>query len=359
MSSRKLVAGSIGCVALVCGVLAGGCGAQTVVSASPAPVAAPKAGSPVRDDALVEVVRQHLAEDAAIAAPAVEVSAEAGVVTLTGEVRTLRGKARAAFIVGTIKGVAAVSALAKKRVETLARVGGVDEVDSQVKVLWWSNAKQLGPAPDVAVNVRRALALDPRLAATVVVVSSEGGLVTLRGTAPSLLAREACLETAANVTGVTDVINDVRVVASTPTTDEILAQNIRDLLAADADLADYKLEVEVRDGVAALSGEVDFQLDKNRAEQAASRAAIRQIDDTIRVNSGNRVRSDREIKDAIESRLMWNPYVEGTRVAVKVESGVAVLEGTLTSRREIVAAIASAREAGAHRVTSHLTVGQP
>jgi osmotically-inducible protein OsmY len=282
-------------------------------------------------------IESNVANDADAAPSDFRVSVEGRRVVLSGTVR---------------------SAQSRRRVEALARVAAVDEIDNRLEVRWWAGTNQSAKA-NIASVAQRALAADPRCKEAGLDVTAEASVVIVRGTVPTLHASQACQETAENVTGVTSVRNDIKVAPIPPLTDEAQSDRIRQMLEADADLSDYAIVVNVRNGVATLTGVVDFYADKVLAVETVSRTGVRGIDDALTVNPGNRLRGDREIEDKIESRLMWNPDVNAERVEVEVTEGVAVLKGELVSRRAIASTIRSAYEAGAYRVSSELRLAGP
>lgn len=65
----------------------------------------------------------------------------------------------------------------------------------------------------IAIKVTTGLAADRNLSALKIRVESQGGVVTLRGPAPTLAAKERAEEIARNVMGVTDVHNQLSVQA--------------------------------------------------------------------------------------------------------------------------------------------------
>ena len=64
-------------------------------------------------------------------------------------------------------------------------------------------------ADDLAYRVRQALLSDPRTKGSTIEVINEAGVVTLKGTAPSLREREAAEEIASQQPGVQQVSNQV------------------------------------------------------------------------------------------------------------------------------------------------------
>lgn len=170
--------------------------------------------------------------------PKVVVSVQAGAVTLTGEVLD--------------------QATADRAVELARATEGVQSVDSQISV----------PAPQVVLpqnpeealltgRVNQRLASDPALAGSKISPSVAGGVATLTGTVPSDAAKAAAEQAARSVQGVTSVVNNLQVVATqveTNVPDDKIADAVTELL--DRQFSDYIVNVDVKNGVVALSGAV-------------------------------------------------------------------------------------------------------
>jgi osmotically-inducible protein OsmY len=62
------------------------------------------------------------------------------------------------------------------------------------------------------------------------------------------------------------------------------------------------------------------------------------------------------IKEDIENRLWWDPYVNAKDVEVRVEDGIAELNGTVNTWRERQAAAQNAFFGGARAVRNNLYV---
>jgi osmotically-inducible protein OsmY len=323
---------------------------------------------PRSDTEIKADVDARLRWDAYVVHDSIAVDVKEGAVTLTGTVGSDAERTRAFMD---------------------AWVMGTNSVDtSLLKVEPWARTprRRTGKAWDVSDEqiesaLRAALLYDPRVASYAVTADATERVVTLRGVVDNLRAKRAALQDARATTGVTRVIDRVRVRATSAKDDEA-AKNIRAAFERDPYVERYEILVSVNDGTAYLRGTVDSFFEKMRADQLAANAkgihAVRNnltvYDDRsplvyeprvydywpydypwYRVRPGPR--SDAEIKDEIEDEMFWSPFVDANQVRVKVDAGVATLGGKVDDYAEMHAAVENAFEGGATRVNNQLRVG--
>jgi osmotically-inducible protein OsmY len=320
------------------------------------------------DDQIAKDVREALDNDAWIDARFVKADVQAGGVTLSGEVG---------------------SAAAKSRAEAVAWVGGVHGVNATALHVgqWLNDPMRKAPRhqalPDSKIRnaVIDALARDPRVWAFNPRVEVEGALVTLSGTVETLQALAAAEETARNTTGVWDVRNLLKVRPANPPADQVLIERARQALSRDPFIPANRIDVTARAGVITLLGRVDTEFEKSHARQIVSR-----LRDVVRVQNRLDVRdatqrytqlpwapgffydpefrpvlqasikTDAQIKDAIEDRLRTDPFLAGADLGVKVEHGTATLYGEVASWPYYNIATNEAFAAGARNVHNIIAV---
>ena len=134
----------------------------------------------IPDARIAKAIDESFARDPALASRGLHVSVSSGEVTLDGTVPSLAEKWRAARLVGTFKGVTALTN------------GVVVRPPAR-------------PDEDVAKAVKEALELDPATRNATVDATSSAGTVTIRGSATSDLQRELLAEVASRVPGVREV----------------------------------------------------------------------------------------------------------------------------------------------------------
>ena len=284
----------------------------------------------------------RLKSDASIDAGLIDVKVDDGKVTLEGS---------------------AGSAAEKREAETEAWiVPGVDSVDNQIEVKWWldGGAADWGDGwtdADVQRAIDSALLTNPRVKSFNVATSVDDGVATLTGTVDNLQAKQAAEAEAEDTLGVWRVKNYVRVRPTVTRNDAEIANDIRDALRRNAYVDRYDITVSVYNGRPYLTGDVDSWYMKNRAEEAAAAVpGVVDVQNNLDVDYEYTAKTDREIKDDVESELWWSPFVDSDDITVEVNSGVVTLIGTVEDWDELQAAKENAREGGATEVLSKLEI---
>jgi osmotically-inducible protein OsmY len=158
-----------------------------------------------------------------------------------------------------------------------------------------------------------------------------------------------------------------------------LRESVEDALQRDPLLDAYRIDVTVRGDTVVLQGEVESMYEKARAHDAAATvmgvAEVRNrldvqtgamaydpyVDDYDYYDTGTYdpapqygLAGDSELREEINDQLFWSPYVDADQVQVRVNEGVATLEGEVDTPSERTAAVAEAYEAGARWVNNEL-----
>jgi osmotically-inducible protein OsmY len=143
---------------------------------------------PVSDEEIVRDIQSALARDALIEETQVGVSANRGIVTLTGTVTAYDDKTE---------------------VEDMAwRTRGVVDVVNEVKVI----SPITRSDKEMEAEVRNDILRNVRLTPTQIEVSVEGGVVTLSGTVDSYIKRNLAEGAVLWTPGVADVVNNINVI---------------------------------------------------------------------------------------------------------------------------------------------------
>jgi len=247
------------------------------------------------DEQIATRVKAALAADAELPKGTVEVrSVNEGVVLLGGEVPRMTQHLRALETVSKVEGVRQVASqirspdrladqeiwsendgpargIAPKSTDTMERVGGA------ARDLWTTSA------------VKMRLMADERAPGLDVNVDTRDGEVTLFGIVGTEEAKAAAEEDARKVSGVTVVHNDLQVVPEAKqeeveATDEVIAESVEQALANRPALDEGDIGVEVRNGVARLTGTVPSHHVRLLAAVTARKApGVRAIADDLRV----------------------------------------------------------------------------
>ena len=215
-------------------------------------------------------------------------------------------------------------------------------------------------------------------------VSSDQGVVTLKGTVPSEAVHQEAVSLAKQVDGVRSVDDQLRVQSETASsskaadtsqdhdsagwvTTKILAQYY-----VNPELKPWNIDVSTSgDGVVTLDGKIDNEQDRAEAVRIArSTEGVKDVRDRLRAgdvaatagtasagaNAGNDL-SDGWITTKIQARFFMDPDVKGRNINVDTNNGVVVLRGTVGSYSARRQAVNMARSTdGVHEVRDELRV---
>jgi osmotically-inducible protein OsmY len=138
-------------------------------------------------------------------------------------------------------------------------------------------------------DVIASLDLDPRIPdATEIAVSTDDGIVTLRGTVESFRQRRAATEDARKIDGVYEVDDQLKVSltgAGRREDDEIRGAALQTLIW-DVEVPSDSVDVKVNDGWVTLKGDVSFQFESDAAyDDVASLIGVYGVTNEIRVTT--------------------------------------------------------------------------
>ncbi len=144
-------------------------------------------------------------------------------------------------------------------------------------------------------------------------------------------------------------------------TDSQVQQDVLAELRWDTRVKQTEIGVSVKNGIVALTGNVDSYAKKLAARQAAHRVSgVLDVADDIQVQiPGSLVRTDPDIALAVRRALEWDSFVDDTKVRSTVASGWVTLEGgveSLFDRDEVESAVR--RLLGVRGVINNITVAR-
>ena len=161
-----------------------------------------------------------------------------------------------------------------------------------------------------------------------------GGIVTLIGHVPSYAEKYGAERAAKRVLGVKAVANelDVKLGSDTERSDEDVASACLTALRAHVSVPDQKIKIVVSSGWVTLEGTVDWQFEKNAAENAVrDLVGVRGVSNSIklepRVSAG-------DVKDKIEEAFKRSAEVDARRITVEAKDGKVTLHGDVRSWTE-------------------------
>jgi osmotically-inducible protein OsmY len=323
------------------------------------------------DQEIAEDVRSALRWDALVQDGLIDVSVTDGTVMLRGSVG---------------------SAAEKRRARGLAQVIGVRAVETdQLQVVEAADREALRKEKyaglserEITAAAEQVLARDARVPASNIGVEISKGTATLRGSVPTLAAKQIAEELARSTVGVWNVKNQLKIRPVGVTKETPVAENVSEALLRDPFVSHYEVNVAVHDGNVTLRGAVDSLFDKTHIEKIVSdvngvtgvRNALEVVDEQpvspwnpyvderyiysipryIPRQTVVAAKSDWAIQEDIRDELWWSPFVDSDSVDVSVEGGVATLTGKVATWSEREAAMTNALEGGATAVINKLKV---
>lgn len=306
---------------------------------------------PYRSDATLEKeVKEALLRDPATDSYEGNVTANNGIITLTGNVDSWQEKKLFEFVTKGVKGVAGVEndlkvvyheersdyeirtdieqtlkndirvddalidvTVKNGNVELSGSVSSANEKSTASALAWTSGVKSVSSddltikewarndnfrenkyvtKTDAAVKkaVEDAFLYDPRVYSFNPEVSVENGVVTLSGVVDNLKAKRAATRDAKNVVGVYRVKNFMKVRPVFIPEDSELEADIANALLEDPVVEKWEVDVTAKNGVIYLNGSVDSYFEKIQAEDIASRTrGVIAVENNLSINDPNDV----------------------------------------------------------------------
>lgn len=274
------------------------------------------------------------------------------------------------------------SAIQKFRANMDAWVRGVQSVqDSELKVdpaalNQLQRRTKAAALPDAAIRdaVTAALRKDPRASRYPINVIVEDGVVILEGAVGYLKAKTTAEQDARDTLGVESVDNELTVRPEINLPDDADAQKaLQAALQWEPTLDGVRIEAAVVNHVAYLGGAVEYAAQKAEAQDVATRikgVTLLRNHLTVGPETGCFVygqpyygletfgppplKSDAELKRAVERAFFWSPFVHRNDIKVTVDNGVVTLTGTVGTYLGFVEADRDARKSGALGVLNRL-----
>jgi osmotically-inducible protein OsmY len=184
---------------------------------------------------------------------------------------------------------------------------------------------------EIELDVKDELQWDPNLDATDIAVSVKKGVVTLAGFVRNYSDKYEAESAAKRVAGVLGVANDIEV--RMPSVDERPDPEIaRDAVAAiksQLPISSEHIKVVVKNGWVTLEGKVEWQYQKNTAENAVRRIkGVKGVSNLIQLKPRTQ---PSEIKRKIQEAFRRNAEIDANRITVEANGSEVILKGTVRS----------------------------
>ncbi|MBD3319845.1 MAG: BON domain-containing protein, partial [Chitinivibrionales bacterium] len=190
---------------------------------------------------------------------------------------------------------------------------------------------------EITEAVEHTLMLDKTVAAHLISVSTNDGIVTLTGSVANILEKDRAEELATTIKGVRSVVNGIDVLPVIRSESRIRSDVIS-ALAVDPATEQFEIDVSVDAATVTLTGTVDSYTEKRLASTVTKGVkGVKTIRNEIEV-AFEKGRPDHEIQAEIERRLEIDPYTVAPLIEVEVLGGEVTLSGTVgTLNQKIMA----------------------
>lgn len=214
----------------------------------------------------------------------------------------------------------------------------------------FTQGKTLNP-DEIVLAIENELLLDEGVSSHHIDVKIHEGIVTLSGRVDNLLASERAVQISESVKGVRSVINHLQI-RPVLQSDKQIRTHVKKALLKDPVTEAYQIDVDVKDAIVTLDGEVESWTEKQLAAEVVKgvKGIVRLINH-IRVVSDKK-RTDDEIKQDIHGRLESSIWIDEDLIAVTVENSHVGLTGVVGSAAEKRRVCNAARVAGVQSVDS-------
>ena len=205
--------------------------------------------------------------------------------------------------------------------------------------------------------VLEELRWEPSVDAAHIGVVAKDGVITLTGHVGTYAEKMAAERTARMVKGVKAIAQEieVRLPSMKKHADDEIAKRAVDILKWNIAVPDERIKIKVEHGVVTLSGEVDWQYQKVRAE-----AEVRFLGGVVGVINSIIVKptiKPQEVRAKIKSALERSADVEASMVGIAVDGSTVTLSGKIHSWSERNAAEHAAWSVpGVTKVVDHLSI---
>jgi osmotically-inducible protein OsmY len=210
---------------------------------------------------------------------------------------------------------------------------------------------------ELAANVSDELFWDPKLDNSSIAVSASDGTITLRGTVGSLREKREAKKAAQRVYGVISLDNQLKVklMGDERRADADLRGDVLQALMLDS-LVPATVDAKVEDGFVTLTGNADWQYQRDEAELVASNI-VGALDVTDEIELNDPTPNAGDVQESIRKALKRNAALDADDLYISSDNGTVTIDGNVSSWAEHDEAIDAAWAApGVKSVHDNMTV---
>ena len=188
----------------------------------------------------------------------------------------------------------------------------------------------------IKIDIQDALMFEPGLKSHNVIVNVEDGIVTLTGSVENYHEKSLAENVIKKVRGVKVIVEEIQVKLgeSLQRSDEEIAKAVVRALEGDSSLPHDKIKIVVEHGVVRLSGEVEWQYQRNRAyNNARYLFGIKNVINSIMLKPSAPVKSEL-VSGKILSGFQRNATMDARNIRVEAQGSKVILKGSVRSRAE-------------------------
>jgi osmotically-inducible protein OsmY len=184
---------------------------------------------------------------------------------------------------------------------------------------------------EIEQDVKEEIQWDPDIDATDIAVTVKKGVVTLAGFVKSYTDKYEAEAAAKRVAGVAGVANDleVRIPSVDERPDPDIARDAVSAIKSQLPISSEHIKVVVKNGWVTLEGQVEWQYQRQTAENAVRRLkGVKGVSNLIQLKPQAQ---PSEIKRKIQEAFRRNAEVDANRIVVETRGSEVVLKGTVRS----------------------------
>lgn len=197
----------------------------------------------------------------------------------------------------------------------------------------------------IELTARKSYVFNTYLQGDDIQIHSQDGAVTLTGTVASEPHLLLAAETVADLPGVKSVDNKLEVVGGIPekNSDAWIQMRVKNMLMLHRNLDSANTEVNVKDGLVTLHGEVNSQAEKGlTAEYVKDIEGVKDVDNQMTVATAPKTKhrtvgefiDDSSIKSQIKLALLFHRGTNPFRADITVKRGVVTVSGMAKNAAE-------------------------